>query len=966
MQFRTKARAVDLLGKGQIGDLPTAITELWKNGYDAYADNLTAEIYLSGYKNLTKPLFVLTDDGKGMSRSDILSKWLVLGTDSKSRAKLEESEGLETLWKKPRIKAGEKGIGRLSVAFLGSPMLMLTKAIGYPLQALFFDWRLLENFNMFLDTINMPVEDVESSSEFRSKFLLLKKEFLKNLEKENDDEGAIIWEESQQQLKIDIKNSVARALLPDFFEVEMLQSFNSLEDGHGTKFIIFEPIDQIIELTEKDEDHIDDRTFVLSSLSGFTNTFKIDKPLVSTKIPIHQEIGNDWDFLTSQGSFFTKKDFDFADILIDGKLNGNGSFEGEIRMFDETIAYSYTNPRKKDFRNLYGEVPIKLGYSQGIGAESIIDEKSFNQIKDKVTNYGGLYIYRDGFRVLPYGRPNVDFLQFESRRAKRAATAYFSYRRMFGYLDLKRETNPNLKDKSSREGLINNTAYRAFENDLKALFIELAKQYFSDNAVESIFLDKKKKIREESDAIKKDQARATKEKREFSKLLSEYPNRLQKYQEEYNSLITELDEKSKKLNVSYSEIEHILDSLNSLEIDYKELLPRIPKRYKPTDTQLDRLNNYENQLVFFNESIKKNSQPLMTRVKDKLEIKDLKIEFSKHSQKYIGSLEKLILTNKTILKDRFDYLLRDYNERSKRYIEEFSKDNQELNSIKSKDEVAKLTQKKSTEYESLREQIEKELIPLVEHIQRISFEIDEDLVQGAYKAEYETIKYQWDQTRDTAQLGIAVEIIDHEFNQLYAKINNTLDKLLKDVKFSESNQFQFLQKNFKQLEDKYDLLSPLYRISGVVPKRISGIEMFNYLQDFFSSRLKDGNIIIEATDAFKNYSIEIKEPVIYTTLINIINNAFYWIRNSKDKRIKLDFYSDTNEILILNSGERIEEHRLDKIFDLFYSNRPNGRGLGLYLSKESLNKNYLDIFATNEKKYNTLNGACFIIKPLLN
>ena len=35
MQFRTKARAVDLLGKGQIADLPTATTELWKNGYDA-------------------------------------------------------------------------------------------------------------------------------------------------------------------------------------------------------------------------------------------------------------------------------------------------------------------------------------------------------------------------------------------------------------------------------------------------------------------------------------------------------------------------------------------------------------------------------------------------------------------------------------------------------------------------------------------------------------------------------------------------------------------------------------------------------------------------------------------------------------------------------------------------------------------------------------------------------------------
>ena len=66
----------------------------------------------------------------------------------------------------------------------------------------------------------------------------------------------------------------------------------------------------------------------------------------------------------------------------------------------------------------------------------------------------------------------------------------------------------------------------------------------------------------------------------------------------------------------------------------------------------------------------------------------------------------------------------------------------------------------------------------------------------------------------------------------------------------------------------------------------------------------------------------------------------------------------------MNSGQRIEEHRLEKIFQLFYSNRPNGRGIGLYLSKQSLNESYFDIYATNDKKYNLLNGACFVIKPL--
>ena len=48
-RFRTKARAIELLGKGQIADLPTAISDLWKNGYDANAGKQTCNLNLPGY-----------------------------------------------------------------------------------------------------------------------------------------------------------------------------------------------------------------------------------------------------------------------------------------------------------------------------------------------------------------------------------------------------------------------------------------------------------------------------------------------------------------------------------------------------------------------------------------------------------------------------------------------------------------------------------------------------------------------------------------------------------------------------------------------------------------------------------------------------------------------------------------------------------------------------------------------------
>ncbi|WP_395074084.1 ATP-binding protein [Flavobacterium sp.] len=966
MQFRTKARAVDLLGKGQIADLPTAITELWKNGYDAYADNLTAEIYLPGYKGLDNPLFVMTDDGKGMSRHDIFEKWLVLGTDSKSRATLEEKESEETLWKAPRIKAGEKGIGRLSVAFLGNPMLMLTKKQGHPLQALFFDWRLLENYNLFLDDVDIPVENIDSVNDFPEVFEKLKKSFLKNFEKENDLNGNLIWEEGKQlELKEEIETSVIKSYLPDFLEKKLISDIINIKNNNGTKFIIFEPIDQIIELTKSDEDKIDDRMFVLSSLSGFTNVFKGEKLKVKTTIPIYKEENQDYDFLTSQGNFFETKDYDLADILIDGVFDGNGNFIGKILFYDESIDYSYTNPRKKDSRNFYGSFPIKLGYSLGREFSSKLDEESFDKIGEKVKNYGGLYIYRDNFRVLPYGRENADFLRFEERRSKRAGTGFFSYRRMFGYLGLSRNDNPNLKDKSSREGLINNASYRAFESDLKAFFVELAQEYFGDKAKQSIFLDKKAKLNAQSEALKEDKKRETAEKVAFTKSLNTYSERLEEYQNEYKDLLSQLEEKTSASNVLYSDIESILDRLHTLDIEYKNLLPKIPKRYKPTDTQLDRLDKFENKLISFNDTIKKDSIPLMVKVQEKLEVKELKMEFTKNFQKFNGTLERLIADNREVLKTKFDVLLKDYSSRSRRILEEFNSNKENIvSSIDSKESVKLQSENISNKFEFLREQIIKELLPLIEHLNKLSFDIDEELVQGAYKAEYDTIKYQWEQTRETAQLGVAVEIIDHEFNQLYAKINHSIDKLSNDNLFTDVEQFKFLKQNFKQLEDKYDLLSPLYRISGVVSKDIKCSSIYDYLKKFFASKISSNDVTFELTASFKNHIINIKEPVIHTVFINIVNNAFYWIRNSNTKHIKFDYFEETDEILIINSGQKIEEHRLEKIFGLFYSNRPNGRGIGLYLSKQSLNECYFDIYATNDKNYNSLNGACFVIKPL--
>jgi hypothetical protein len=963
--FRTKARAVDLLGKGQIADLPTAITELWKNGYDAYADLLTAEIYLPNYKDTKSPLFLITDDGKGMSRKDIFEKWLVLGTDSKSRSDSQEKEGEQTLWKKPRIKAGEKGIGRLSVAYLGSPMLMLTKKTGHALQALYFDWRLLENYNLFLDDVQLPVSDIKTESEFDKSVFNLRDEFLKNFELVKDPDDKPIWEGSQEALKNSIVSDSERLFIPAYCGIELLKGMLNTKNDHGTKFIIFNPEDQILDLITNDPDSVGKET-LRSSLVGFTNQFKENPLPIETAFPIHQQVGNDYDFFTSSGKFFTPEDFNLGDILIDGKFDGKGSFKGTIRIYEDApFNYAFTNTRKKDSQSDYGSFSLKLGYSMGLQSDSMLDKDVWQKLKKRVEDYGGLYIYRDGFRVLPYGRTEYDFLEFERRRALKASEGFWSHRRMFGYIELTRSENWQLKDKAGREGLINNAAYRAFKKDLVGLFSELAKQYFSDNAKDlSLFVDRKKHLKEQHEEIKKDRVREKAEKTEFTKNLKTYPEKFQEYSDHYMQVITKLEVKIKAADVGYSEIEDLLAEIKKLDVEYDYLLPKVPKRYDPTETQLDRLVGYQKKLQSFHKEVKLRSAAIYKEVEKKLAVQELKNEFEKSHLLYRSDLEDSMYKSKDRLISKLSTLIHEFDVRIGLITRELDYEKDKLlTGIKTKKDVVDAIEKVKSKFDFLRQQIAKELLPLTDHVERLNFDIDEELLQGAYKAEYENIKYQWEQTRETAQLGVAVEIIDHEFNILYSQINGSIKKLDNELSNKDSIPYQQLKKAFSQLEDKYELLSPLYRISGATPKYVTGKSIDVYLRKFFTAKFEEDNINLSSTDAFMKHSLLIKEPSIHTVYINIVNNAIYWLRNAEKKQIKLDYNPKTKEVLIINSGPIIEDHRLKRIFELFYSNRPNGRGIGLYLAKQSLQEAYYEIYATNDPDYNTLGGACFVIRP---
>lgn len=158
VSFQTRARTIDHLGRGQIADSPTAISELWKNAYDAYATNVALQIF-----DGSPQVAAVYDDGVGMNASDFIDRWLVIGTESK----IEEigQPPRERFGLQPRERQGEKGIGRLSAAFLAPAAIVISKRRGDRFAAVMVDWRLFENPFLTLDDIRLPVQEFDSPNE---------------------------------------------------------------------------------------------------------------------------------------------------------------------------------------------------------------------------------------------------------------------------------------------------------------------------------------------------------------------------------------------------------------------------------------------------------------------------------------------------------------------------------------------------------------------------------------------------------------------------------------------------------------------------------------------------------------------------------------------------------------------------------------------------------------------------------
>ena len=187
------------------------------------------------------------------------------------------------------------------------------------------------------------------------------------------------------------------------------------------------------------------------------------------------------------------------------------------------------------------------------------------------------------------------------------------------------------------------------------------------------------------------------------------------------------------------------------------------------------------------------------------------------------------------------------------------------------------------------------------------------------------------------QLGMAVEIINHEFNATIRSVRNNLRRLKAwaDINESLEELYRNIRASFDHLDGYLTLFTPLQRRLYRKAVDIRGSEIYTFLCDLFRERFTRHHIEFVQTAAFSKMKINGFPSSFYPVFVNLIDNAIYWISQqnpSEERRIKLD--AEDGVFWVSDSGPGVNPVDRETIFEFGFTRKPGGRGMGLYISRE--------------------------------
>ena len=403
--FKMHPRVFAALGADLVTNDVVAVIELVKNSYDAFAKNVWIRF---GNVEQGATYIEIKDDGFGMNRDTIENVWCLVATPFRHNNPYTISDN-----NKRRV-SGEKGLGRLSVARLGSKLSMLTKSKDEVCWKVELDWGNITGADS-IESCHVLCSEYNEEAPFKSSGTSVR---ILNLRS--------IWDSGMIN---DLQENLARLISP-FSKVEDFNIFVHEGTKDSDDLVKIESPEFLSHPQYRIKGNFNKEgilnsvyDFCVETKNGGKETSTRSVPCILTWDQIYHEARDDQRYLNPD------------------KANC-GSFAFEIRAWDI------------DQDNIE-QIANNFGVKKSL-------------IRTAIRCHKGVSVYRDGILVLPKSDTSRDWLGLDLRRVSKVGTR-MSTSQLVGHISISAEKNPKISDTSDRERLVSTREVKEFEVILKAV-----------------------------------------------------------------------------------------------------------------------------------------------------------------------------------------------------------------------------------------------------------------------------------------------------------------------------------------------------------------------------------------------------------------------------------------------------------------------------------------------------------------
>jgi signal transduction histidine kinase len=495
--FSVTSGLKSIIGSDLILDDFIAVFELVKNSFDAHASKVKLIF--------EKDKIIIWDNGKGMTLDDIENKWLQVAYSAKKEGE-EDTELEATEYKDYRDRltsskyfAGAKGIGRFSSDRLGQELKLTTRKASNKAkyEQLSIDWGDFEiEPKKRFEKVKINYIDPPNLTSYL-KFT----------------HGTILeisrlrspWPRKKLQ---DLKHSLEKLINP----------FDSIDRGRKTT--VSKSKKFIIEIDAKAELEADTKAEGRDKVNGPVTNF-IFETLELKTTQLFTEISTDGKFITTQ-------------------LEDRGKLIYRVR--EKNTEYKQLADIRMHL--FYLNYAAKHNFTRLMGIESV--------------KFGSVFLYKNGFRIYPFGEENVDSFGIDHRKQQGYAR-FLGSRDIIGRIELF-GNDEKFQETSSRDGGLKRTpAYKELEECFMKKCLLRLERYVVD-----IQWTIKDKQREDVSAIQQSQSARTKILDLINKLVDNDKVTLEEYAKDFLSVMDEKAQEGNEVPEAFNALEQLASKTHDL------------------------------------------------------------------------------------------------------------------------------------------------------------------------------------------------------------------------------------------------------------------------------------------------------------------------------------------------------------------------------------------------------------------